>query len=188
VGVLALQGASGPHREAFARLGHATREVRSPADLAGLTHLVLPGGESTTLARLLGLFGLDGEIACRARSGELALFGTCAGAILMATVEGGKPATLGLLDARIERNGYGRQVDSFRRALELAPEFGADGNACEGVFIRAPRFVSVGPLARVLARSAGEPVALEAPGLLATTFHPELTGDTRFHRRFLGAG
>lgn len=179
VGVLALQGASAPHRAAFARLGVDACEVRAPQDLDGLTHLVLPGGESTTLHHLLTLFDLWQPIAARQRAGTLALFGTCAGAILLARTSGEKPPTLGLLDAAIERNAYGRQIDSFTRTIELA------GGTFPAVFIRAPRFTELGPEVRVLAREGEHAVALEAPGLLATTFHPELTDDPWFHRRFL---
>lgn len=181
VGVLALQGASGPHLAMLARLGVGAREVRSPAELAGLTHLVLPGGESTTLHHLLTLFDLWEPLRARHRAGGLALFGTCAGAILLSRDCGGAPPTLGLLDAATERNAYGSQVDSFARPLEL------EGPPFPAVFIRAPRFVAPGPRARVLAHLAGEPVALEGPRLLATTFHPELGDDPRFHRRFLGS-
>ena len=179
IGVLALQGASEPHRAAFERLGLAAREVRAPRDLEGLTHLVLPGGESTTLHHLLTLFDLWQPIAARHRAGALALFGTCAGAILLARGAGTKPPTLGLLDAAVERNAYGRQIDSFTRAIAL------EGRDFPAVFIRAPRFTELGPDVRVLARDRDLPVALEAPGLLATTFHPELTDDPWFHRRFL---
>jgi 5'-phosphate synthase pdxT subunit len=182
VGVLALQGASEPHRAAFARLGVEAREVRAPHDLDGLTHLVLPGGESTTLHRLLALFGLWDELRERHRDGRLALFGTCAGAILLSRAAGEKPPTLALLDADVERNAYGRQVDSFTRPIEL------EERCFPGVFIRAPRFTRVGALVRVLARDGEHPLALEAPGLLATTFHPELTDDPWFHRRFIAAG
>ncbi len=182
VGVLALQGASAPHRAALARLGVDAREVRAPDDLEGLTHLVLPGGESTTLHHLLTLFGLWQPIADRQRAGELALFGTCAGAILLARTSDSRPPTLELLDAAIERNAYGRQIDSFSRTIELA------GHPFPAIFIRAPRFTELGPEVRVLARDGEHAVALEAPGLLATTFHPELTDDPWFHRRFLEHG
>ena len=187
VGVLALQGASEPHRDAFARLGIPTLAVRSPRELEGLTHLVLPGGESTTLHHLLALFGLWEPIAAHRRAGTLALFGTCAGAILLARHSGVRPPTLGLLDAEIERNAYGRQVDSTARAVELAPGDGEPARPFPAVFIRAPRFVALGPGVRVLARDGADAVALEAPGLLATTFHPELTPDPWFHARFVGA-
>lgn len=185
VGVLALQGASAPHREAFARLGVATREVRAPHELEGLTHLVLPGGESTTLHHLLVLFDLWQPIADRHRAGELALFGTCAGAILLARDCGEKPPTLGLLDAELERNAYGRQIDSFTREITLADEAIQPRRSFPAVFIRAPRISAVGAGVRVLARDGEQPLALEAPGLLACTFHPELTDDPWFHERFL---
>jgi 5'-phosphate synthase pdxT subunit len=184
VGVLALQGASEPHRAAFARLGVEAREVRAPRELEGLTHLVLPGGESTTLHHLLTLFGLWQPIAELHRAGELALFGTCAGAILLARHRGAKPPTLGLLDAEVERNAYGRQIDSFTRAVELV-EPGEPPRSFQAVFIRAPRIAAVGENVRILARDGEQPLALEAPGLLACTFHPELTTDPWFHARFL---
>jgi len=186
VGVLALQGASAPHLSALARLGAPGREVRSARDLEGLTHLVLPGGESTTLHHLLTLFGLWSELRARHESGELALLGTCAGAILLARDAGARPPTLGLLDAAVERNAYGRQVDSFSRAVTVSPP-DEPARPFPGVFIRAPRFVNVGAGARVLAELDGEPVAIEAPGLLATAFHPELAGDDWFHARFLAS-
>lgn len=179
VGVLALQGASAPHLAAFARLGVEARAVRAPAGLEALTHLVLPGGESTTLHHLLTLFGLWEPLRARHRAGTLALFGTCAGAILLSRDCGGRPPTLGLLDAATERNAYGRQRDSRVHALELG------GETVPAVFIRAPRFRALGPGVRVLACLADEPVALAGPGLLATTFHPELGDDPRWHARFL---
>jgi len=188
VGVLALQGAVEPHRAAFGRLGVVAREVRARADLEGLTHLVLPGGESTTLDHLLRLFGLRQELIERQRSGALALFGTCAGAILLgrrpdgASGERPAPEPLGLLEVGVQRNAYGRQVDSFSRPLTLV-----DGGRFPGVFIRAPRFVSPAPELKVLARDGDEPVALEGAGLMATSFHPELTTDSFFHARFLHA-
>jgi 5'-phosphate synthase pdxT subunit len=184
VGVVGLQGAGEPHRAAFARLGVDARDVRSLHDLEGLTHLVLPGGESTTLHHLLRLFGLWEEIGARHRAGELALFGTCAGAILLARHSGGKPPTLGVLDAVLERNAYGRQADSFVHELTLAPELD-DGSALRGVFIRAPRFTVLGPDVRVLARMGDDPVAVATAGCVAAAFHPELTLDTRFHSLFL---
>jgi len=183
VGVLALQGAFAPHLAAFARLGVPAREVRSPAGLESLTHLVLPGGESTTIRRLLDLFGLTEALVARHRAGSLALFGTCAGAILLAQGADGPPPTLALLATRVQRNAYGRQRDSFTAELAGAPELGPA--PLTGTFIRAPRFLDPAPELRVLARLDAQPVALAAPGLLATTFHPELTHDTRWHALFL---
>lgn len=191
VGVLALQGASAAHRERFAELGLRAREVRAPEHLEGLTHLVLPGGESTTLHRLTTLFGLREPIAAAHREGRLALFGTCAGAILLGRDPspldvgadlGEPPPRLGLLDAVLRRNAYGRQVDSFTAELDLPA---LPGGPFHGVFIRAPRVLRTGDGVEVLARHEASPVLLRGPGLLASTFHPELTRDLRLHRLFL---
>ena len=190
-GVLALQGDVEPHRSAFAALGLSAREVRRPADLDGLTHLVLPGGESTTLHHLLSLFGLGEEIVRRFREHRLALFGTCAGAILLGHGDGERPPRLGLLDAVVERNAYGRQLDSFTRTIPLdgfpAKALGVADRSFRCVFIRAPRFCHVGSGARVLARDGDDPILVEGPGLLAATFHPELTDDPAIHSYFLRA-
>ncbi len=181
VGVLALQGASTAHVAAFARLGVEAREVRNREQLAGLSHLVLPGGESTTIHHLLELFDLRNEILERHQTGELALFGTCAGAILLGGDDGTRPPRFGLLDAVLERNAYGRQVDSFSRSVYLE---GLD-RELHCVFIRAPRVRSVGAGARVLGRLDGEPILVQGPGLLASTFHPELSGESSIHGYFL---
>jgi len=180
VGVLALQGAVREHELVFERLGVETRRVRTVADLEGLTHLVLPGGESTTLQRLMALGGLWEAIPERHASGELVLFGTCAGAILLGHVDGAPP-TWGVLDATLERNAYGPQVHSGTKRLRVEGE----SRSGEALFIRAPRIVAVGPDASVIASVEGKPVALAGPGLLATTFHPELGSDTYFHGHFL---
>ena len=178
VGVLALQGACEAHLAAFARLNVPARATRRPEELHDLTHLVLPGGESTTQHHLLERFGLWNRIRTRYRAGELVLFGTCAGAILLSTGDG-RPPTLELLDARIQRNAFGSQSDSFAASIEF------EDGPFPGVFIRAPRFTGVGPLVRVLGRLCAEPVLVEGQGLLAATFHPELTDDPRVHARFL---
>ncbi len=160
------------------------REVRQRHDLDGLTHLILPGGESTTIRHLLDLFGLTEELIARQRAGQLVIFGTCAGAILLSQDDGTRPPRLGLLDAAVTRNAYGRQVDSFTRDFRLA--LGAAKAApFRAIFIRAPRFTRVGPGATVLGAIDGEPILVGGPGLLAATFHPELTRDLRVHRHFL---
>lgn len=181
LGVLGLQGSVEHHLAAFARIGVAAREVRRRSDVEVLSHLVIPGGESTTLHHLLELFDLRDEILARYRRGETALFGTCAGAILLGRGDGERPPRFGLLDAALERNAYGRQVDSFTEAIDCET-FGE--LSC--VFIRAPRFRRVGSGARVLARRGDEPILVAGPGLLAATFHPEL-GDALYpiHRYFL---
>lgn len=182
VGVLGLQGASEPHREMLASIGVDAADVRTPEQLEALTHLVLPGGESTTIHHLLELFGLRERIVERHRRGELALFGTCAGAILLGRGEG-RPPRLRLLDAEFERNAYGRQVDSFAADVALAKDI--EGGPMRGVFIRAPRVRSVGRDVEVLGRRGDEPVLLRGGAVLASCFHPELSGDARIHRYFL---
>ncbi len=181
VGVLALQGDVVPHRAAFAAFGVDAREVRRPAHLAGLTHLVLPGGESTTLHHLLELFDLREEILRLHRDHQLALFGTCAGAILLGHGDGERPPRFELLDAEVHRNAYGRQVDSFTKPIYCD----AVDQEVRCVFIRAPKFAAVGPGARVLARDGDNPILVEGPGLLAATFHPELAGTSVIHQYFL---
>lgn len=181
VGVLALQGDFEAHRRALARAGADAVEVRRVVDLDRLQGLVIPGGESTTLLRLMEdepWFPALREF--HARGG--AILGTCAGAILLAReVKGPEQPSLGLLDAVVERNGFGRQIDSFETTLD-AP---ALGGPVEAVFIRAPRFAAIGPEVAVLARLGEEPVAVEQGRVLALTFHPELTPESSFHRRFL---
>ncbi|MET0553130.1 MAG: pyridoxal 5'-phosphate synthase glutaminase subunit PdxT [Vicinamibacteria bacterium] len=180
VGVLALQGGFEAHLAALARAGTGGRPVRRVAELAGLGALVMPGGESTTLLNLMADEPwFDALRAFHARGG--ALFGTCAGAILLGReVRGPSQPSLGLLDAVVERNAYGRQADSFEATLD-AP---ALGGAASGVFIRAPRFLSLGSGVEVLARHRGEPVLVREGRVWAATFHPELTPDATIHIAF----
>ncbi len=182
IGVLALQGDFEPHVRALRTLGVEPVIVRNPEALAGLTHLVLPGGESTTLHHLLTLFGMWDLLSERHAAGSLVLFGTCAGAILLGRDDGTRPPRLGLLDATLERNAYGTQLASVTKPIVL-DALGRDPFPC--VFIRAPKFTAIGPRAQVLARDGSAPILVEGEGILATTFHPELSGDTRLHRRFL---
>jgi pyridoxal 5'-phosphate synthase pdxT subunit len=171
IGVLALQGNFREHAALLRRLGADVVEVRLPEELDGLDGLVIPGGESTAITRLMRLYGLD-EAIRRFRGGVL---GTCAGMILLDRDH------LGLIDLSVERNAYGRQVASFEADLELAD----DSEPLRGVFIRAPRVLDAGPDVEVLAEHAGEPVLLRDGRFLVASFHPELTGDTRVHERFL---
>jgi 5'-phosphate synthase pdxT subunit len=180
VGVLALQGDFAAHAAVLRRLGESVREVRSWADLADLRALVLPGGESTALLRLMD--GGPWFDALRAfHDGGGALLGTCAGAILLARDVDPAQPSLGLLDVSISRNAYGRQVDSFESTLD-APAF---DDPLLGVFIRAPRFTAVGPRVEVLGRLDGEPVLVRHGRVLAATFHPEIAGDDRVHRMLI---
>jgi 5'-phosphate synthase pdxT subunit len=181
VGVLALQGDFAAHAALLAEAGADAREVRRTSDLEGLRGLVLPGGESTTLLRLMADDDWFGALrAFRDRGG--ALLGTCAGAILLASQVEPRQQSLGLLDATIARNGYGRQLDSFEADVR-APALGEA--PMKAAFIRAPRFTRAGASAEVLGRVGKEPVLLRQGRVLAATFHPELTGDDRLHRMFL---
>ena len=187
VGVLSLQGDFAAHGAALARAGAEPVFVRGPEQLAAIEGLVIPGGESTTMLKLLRYDGLMAPLEEFAR--RKPVFGTCAGAILMAS-EVSAPAqeSLGLMDIAVERNGYGRQVDSRVTSIEPDAEFErrtAPGKL-EAVFIRAPIIRRVGNGAKVLARYAGDPVLVEQGPHLAATFHPELTRDLRVHRLFLG--
>lgn len=197
VGILALQGDVREHVAAFDDLGVATRPVRRPPDLEGLSGVVLPGGESTTLSMLLGSAGLEAPMGAALAAG-LPAFGTCAGLVLLArTVLDGRSdqRSFGVLDCTVRRNGYGRQRYSFESELH-APAL-ADGDAggrLPAVFIRAPVVVSVGPAVEVLATlppgpgavagQGADPVVCRQGAVLATTFHPELTADRRLHRLF----
>ena len=183
VGILAVQGAIEAHARALAELGARARSVLHPGDLDGLDALVLPGGESTTIANGLRRLGLFGPLRAFAASGRPVL-GTCAGAILLAREAGNAPVeTLGALDVAAVRNAYGTQVDSFAATADPTadPEFA--GMRC--VFIRAPQLEKLGPSVRVLARVDGRPVLVRQGSIVAATFHPELTRDLRVHRHFL---
>jgi len=183
IGILALQGAVREHAAAIREIGAEPVEVRLPADMAGLDALILPGGESTTMRRLIDRYGLRQPILDLAERGA-PLFGTCAGMILLAARSAnGEEAILPLLDVTVRRNAYGRQLDSYEADLEM-PAIGPD--PVHGVFIRAPVVSDTGPGVEVLARDAdGRPIAVRQGRVLATAFHPELTGERRLHRLLL---
>jgi 5'-phosphate synthase pdxT subunit len=178
--VLALQGDVREHVEAIRDVGGEPVLVRLPADLEGLDALILPGGESTTMRRLIDRYGLREPILAMASRGA-PMFGTCAGMILLANrLTDGEAAVLGLLDVAVERNAYGRQLDSYEADLEV-PALGQE--PLRGVFIRAPVVAEAGPQVEILARDPqGRPIAVRQGRVLATAFHPELTGDRRLHR------
>jgi 5'-phosphate synthase pdxT subunit len=171
IGILAVQGNVREHAAMLRRLGAEPVEVRLPEQLAELDGLVIPGGESTAIGRLVRLYGLETAI----RGFTRPIFGTCAGMILL------DRRHLGVLDLEVERNAYGRQVASFEADLDLAGE----EEPLRGVFIRAPRVADVGPDVEVLAELDGEPVLLREGGTIVASFHPELTDDARVHERFL---
>ena len=187
VGVLSLQGDFAAHGAALERAGAAPVYVRERSQLAEIDGLILPGGESTTMLKLLRHENLFDELAEFGR--RKPVFGTCAGAILMATDVTNPPQeSLGLMDIAVERNAYGRQLDSRVVELDPAPEFEmrtAPGKL-EAVFIRAPIIRRAGNGAQVLAEYAGDPVLIEQGRHLVATFHPELTTDARVHCLFLG--
>lgn len=181
VGILAIQGDYAAHAAALNRLGASHTFVRTPADLAGVDGLILPGGESTTHLKVLKEEGLFETLKDFAAEGG-ALFGTCAGAILLAReVHGPSQESLGLLDMTVLRNGYGRQLasDVHMGTTKLRKE------PVEMVFIRAPIIESVGQRMEILAEDAGHPVLVQCGRVMASTFHPELTQDSTVHEHFL---
>lgn len=200
IGVLALQGAFREHSHMLAALGIAAAEVRKPEELAGLDGLIIPGGESTAIGKIARAYDLIEPIRDLGRAG-LPIWGTCAGMILLARDLGPEPPHLGLMDIAVDRNAFGRQVDSFEidlpvpalagLAVPAGVRVGNGGNnraaatPFHAVFIRAPRIASAGPGVEVLATLPGGAIVAAREGkLLATSFHPELTTDPRFHELF----
>ncbi|MFD8675161.1 pyridoxal 5'-phosphate synthase glutaminase subunit PdxT [Streptomyces seoulensis] len=184
IGVLALQGDVREHLIALAAADAVARPVRRPEELAEVDALVLPGGESTTISKLAVLFGLMEPLRARVRAG-MPVYGTCAGLILLADKildpRSGQE-TIGGIDMIVRRNAFGRQNESFEAAVDVR---GVEGAPVEGVFIRAPWVESVGAAAEVLAEHDGHIVAVRQDNVLATSFHPELTGDHRVHALFV---
>ncbi len=183
VGVLGLQGDVREHLRALAEVGATASVVKRVDQLDAVDALVMPGGESTTIGKLLDLYGLIEALRERVAS-EMPLYGTCAGAILMADRIVGPqdaPQRLGVMDIAVRRNAYGRQVDSFEADLEVA----GLGGPFRAVFIRAPAIEEVGDDVEVLAEVDGDPVLVRQGSLLASTFHPEMTSDARVHELFV---
>ena len=183
IGVLALQGDVEEHLAALRRAGASARAVKTREDLAGLDGLVIPGGESTTVMKLLARFGIDGDIVERVRNG-MPLWGTCMGMIVAArdVADLAEQPTLGLLDVTVRRNAFGRQNDSAEVDVSV-PAIGA--KPFPAVFIRAPWIERIGPRVELLAARDGHGVMVREGNVLATSFHPELTGDERIHAYFL---
>lgn len=172
IGVLALHGDFAEHGQILTVLEKPWKEVRTPADLEDCTGLVLPGGESTVIMKLMQKTGLDRAICDKYMQG-MAIFGTCAGAIVLSK------GYLGLLDVEVERNGYGRQIDSFQEDIDVVGI-----GVVSGSFIRAPIIKTTGPNLTVLACTRGFPVLVEGDGILVSTFHPEVRNSTELHRYF----
>ena len=186
IGILALQGDYEAHRRLLGdRLQVRTAEIRTPKDLSTVDALILPGGESTTIAKLLQRIGLLAPIRARVQSG-MPVYGTCAGMILMAMEIEDRPhqPTLALMDITVARNAFGRQVDSFEAEIVFSP--GGDAQGVRGVFIRAPFVTRTGPMVEVVATYEGRVVGVREGMKLATAFHPELTDNDAVHAFFAG--
>lgn len=183
IGVLAVQGDFAEHIAILRKIGVDAREVRLPEQLEALDGLIIPGGESTTLSRLMSIYHLREPVAQMAAEGR-PVWGTCAGMIMLASeITEQDPVPLGLMDIGVRRNAFGRQVDSFEQPLQIAP-LAPEPYHC--IFIRAPVVIRVGPQVNVLGSlDDGRPIAVQQGNLLATSFHPELTNDTRVHQYFV---
>jgi pyridoxal 5'-phosphate synthase pdxT subunit len=187
IGILALQGDFDAHHKMLEeRIGVATRLVRTPDDLSQVDSLILPGGESTTIAKLMTRIGLDTAIRERAQAG-MPLYGTCAGMILLARGIEDHPdqPTLGLLPITVARNAFGRQIESFEADLPFAIEDEPNAEPIHGVFIRAPYVTESTPDVEILGKFRDKIVGVKHGNLLATAFHPELTDDSRIHAYFV---
>ena len=183
IGVLAIQGDFIEHINILQTLGVECREIRLPEQLSDVDGLIIPGGESTTLSRLLTRYDLRQPIKKLATDGK-PLWGTCAGMIMMASeITENDPVPLEIMDIGVQRNAFGRQIDSFEQELEIT---GFDENPYHAIFIRAPVIKRVGSGVSIMASlQDGRPVAVQQANLMATSFHPELTKDSRFHTHFL---
>ncbi len=183
-GVLALQGGFAEHQAILDKLGVANQQVKTVEDLQKVQALIIPGGESTVMSKFLDIFNLRQPILERVAQG-MPIFGTCAGAILLANeIEADKKVQpLKLIDVVIKRNAYGSQIDSFVTELEFSAL--AAGQKIDGMFIRAPRFTNLGPNVEILSSYNGEPVLVRQSNILAGTFHPELVGETAVHEWFI---
>ena len=183
VGVLAIQGDFAEHIAVLGKLGVRAREIRLPEQLDSLDGLIIPGGESTTLSRLMTIYNLREPIAQMAGRGH-AIWGTCAGMIMLSReITEQDPVPLDVMDIGVQRNAFGRQVDSFEQDLNVSALGGAPYHA---IFIRAPVIIRVGRGVKILSALEDErPVAVQQGNLMATSFHPELTNDYRFHSYFL---
>jgi len=184
VGVLALQGDFREHIETLKKLKVRTLEIRMPEQLDKVDGLIIPGGESTTINKLFKKYGFKEKLQEFSDKGKL-IFGTCAGLIVLASRASGEEKQLGLIDIDVKRNAYGRQVDSFEQEIELYIDHDNGKKEFNSVYIRAPRIIRVGKGVEVLGMRDKEAVLVRQDNILGSTFHPELTGDTRIHEYFI---
>lgn len=184
IGVLGIQGDIQEHLRTVEKLGHKAIWIKNPEQLDNIQALIMPGGESTTMTRLMKIFSLWDKIKNKIHSG-MPVFATCAGMVILSEIIENYPhqETMGVLPVRIERNGYGRQVDSFETEIEI-PYIENDRQLL-AVFIRAPRIIGTHGSVDILATYKNDPVLVEYKNILAASFHPELTDDTRIHEYFL---
>ncbi|MFO7963156.1 MAG: pyridoxal 5'-phosphate synthase glutaminase subunit PdxT [Desulfobacterales bacterium] len=184
IGVLALQGAFVEHVRILQNIGVQAAEIRLPREMEDVDGIIIPGGESTTISKLMGLYGFVDPIRAFARTG--AVWGTCAGMIVMAKAIYGETPCLSLMDIAVERNAFGRQVDSFEESLEVPELQNGTVRPFPGVFIRAPKLIRAGKGTAIIAKlKNGDAVAALQGRMLVTAFHPELSTDDRFHRFFI---
>ena len=183
IGVLAIQGDFLEHRKMLDSIGIESKEVRLPDELENLEGLIIPGGESTTIVQLIDIYGLRAPLVDKVNQG-LAIWGTCAGMIVIAkNLKDRRPDPLGLMDIEVSRNAFGRQIDSFETDLDIQ---GMDGPPMHAIFIRAPLVTQIGTEVEILAEvDDGKPVAVKQNRVIATSFHPELTEDSRMHSMFV---
>lgn len=183
IGVLAIQGDVLEHRNMLDSIGIESKEVRLPEELENLDGLIIPGGESTTIVQLIDIYGLRSPLVDKVHQG-LAVWGTCAGMIVIAkNLKDKRPIPLGLMDIEVSRNAFGRQIDSFETDLNIQ---GMDGPPMHAIFIRAPLVTQIGSGVEILAEVGdGKPVAVKQDRVIATSFHPELTADSRMHSMFV---
>ena len=180
---MSIQGDFLEHRKMLDSIGVESKEVRLPEELENLEGLIIPGGESTTIVQLIDIYGLRTPLVDKVNQG-LAIWGTCAGMIVVAkNLKDKRPNPLGLMDIEVSRNAFGRQIDSFETDLDIE---GMDGPPMHAIFIRAPLVTRIGTAVEILAEVGdGKPVAVKQNRIIATSFHPELTDDTRLHKLFL---
>lgn len=183
IGVLSIQGDFLEHRKMLDSIGVESKEVRLPEELENLEGLIIPGGESTTIVQLIDIYGLRTPLVDKVNQG-LAIWGTCAGMIVVAkNLKDKRPNPLGLMDIEVSRNAFGRQIDSFETDLDIE---GMDGPPMHAIFIRAPLVTRIGTAVEILAEVGdGKPVAVKQNRIIATSFHPELTDDSRMHSMFV---